>query len=72
MFKSHKLTIVVREDKEQKVIFSAIRVHVNAHECKRFIIVLKDERQSEIAILQHRIYHGEDKTLQMRIYLDDS
>lgn len=47
VFKPFPSTITVRGDAEQKVMFRAIRVYVNAHECKRFVIALKYEGQSE-------------------------
>ena len=46
VFKPKQSTIIFRGGKEQKVMFRAIRVHVNAHGCKRFVIALKYEGQS--------------------------
>ena len=51
VFKPLPSTIKVRGEKDQKVMFRAIRVHVNAHECKRFVIALKYEGQSEYRYL---------------------
>lgn len=51
VFKPLESTIKVRGDYEQKVMFRAIRVHVNAHGCKRFVIALKYEGQSEYRYL---------------------
>lgn len=51
VFKPQPSTIKVRGEQEQKVMFRAIRVYVNAHECKRFVIALKYEGQSEYRYL---------------------
>ena len=62
MFKPHESKIIVRGDKEQKVMFSAIRVHVNARECKHFVIALKYEGQSEYRYLvaENLSWRGQD------------
>ena len=51
VFKPVNSTITIRGDYDQKVMFRAIRVHVNAHKCKRFVIALKYEGQSEYRYL---------------------
>ena len=57
-------TIKIRGDNEQKVMFRAIRVHVNAHGCKRFVIALKYESQSEYRYLvaSNLSWRGQDIT----------
>ena len=40
VFKPLESTIKIRGDYDQKVMFRAIRVHVNAHGCKRFVIAI--------------------------------
>ena len=44
-------TVVIRGGDEKKVMYRAIRVHVNAHGCKRFVIALRYEGQSEYRYL---------------------
>lgn len=51
VYKPIESTIKIRGGQEQKVMFRAVRVHVNAHGCKRFVIALKYENQSEYRYL---------------------
>ena len=64
VFKPIESSITVRGGKEQKVMFRAIRVHVNAHNCKRFVIALKYEGQSEYRYLvaSNLSWRGQDIT----------
>ncbi|MDC0535522.1 transposase [Francisellaceae bacterium] len=51
VFKPIEITIKIRGGSDQKVMYRAVRVHVNAHGCKRFVIALKYEGQSEYRYL---------------------
>lgn len=39
-------TVTIRGGETKKIMYRAIRVHVNAHGCKRFVIAIKYEEQS--------------------------